>query len=203
MKKLLRYAMVPLLVFLCGSGMAFSRAESVLHEWCGIILIVCVVLHLTINRRWFQALRRGHYSINRGVIAATDFLLIALVFMIAVSSIVISGNVFSPLNLSGAFWGRRIHMVATAWLLLLCGVHYGMHLKGGKTNVLLYLAGATGIAAFVVCRFYERLFLLNEFAYLPNVPEWAVYLLHALMFAAFMVLGNELNRLLKRKGNTK
>ena len=203
MKKILRYAMIPVLVFLCGSGMAFSRTESMLHEWCGIILVMCVVLHLMVNRRWFMALRRGRYNTNRVIITATDFLLITLIFLIAVSSVVISGYVFSPLNLSGTFWGRRIHMVATAWLLLLCGVHYGMHLKAGKRNALLYLAGIAGIPSFVVCRFYERLFLLNEFAYLPNVPDWAAYFLHALMFAAFMVLGNKLNRLLKRKGNAK
>ena len=66
--------------------------------------------------------------------------------------------------------------------------------------MILYVSGAVGIVSFIVCRFYERLFLLNEFAYMPDIPEWTVYLMHALMFTAFMTLGSELKRLMTRKG---
>ena len=200
MRKLLHYAMILALVFLCGSGMAFSRTESLLHEVCGIIMFLCVLLHLAINRKWFTALFRGKYNANRIMTAAADFLLIAAILLIAVSCVVISGYVFSKLNLSGAFWGRRVHMAATAWLFVISGIHYGMHLKNGKRNLLLYIAGAAGVAAFIICRFYERLFLLNEFAFMPDIPEWTVYFLHALMFTAFMTLGSELKRLMTRKG---
>ncbi len=200
MRKVLHYVMITALIFLCGSGLSFSRTESLLHEWCGIILFVCIVFHLVLNRKWFRRLFKGRYSANRTAIAAADILLILLIVLIAVSSLVISGYVFSFLDLSGAAWGRRIHYVCTAWIFLLGGIHFGMHLKTGKRKPILYIAGAAGIAAFVICRFYERLFLLTEFAYMPNVPQWIVYLLHTLMFAAFVVLGNELSRLIKRKG---
>ena len=200
MRTLLHYAMILALVFLCGSGMAFSRTESLLHEVCGIIMFFCVLLHLAVNRKWFTAFFRGKYNANRIIITVADFLLIAVILLIAVSSVVISGYVFSKLDLSGAFWGRRIHMAATAWLFVISGIHYGMHLKNGKRNRLLYISGAAGIAAFIVCRFYERPFLLNDFAYMPALPEWTMYLLHALMFTAFMTLGSELKRLMTRKG---
>ena len=146
-----------------------------------------------------MSLSRGKYNANRIITVAADFLLIAAILLIVVSCVVISGYVFSKLNLSGAFWGRRVHMAATAWLFVISGIHYGMHLKNGKRNLLLYIAGAAGIAAFIICRFYERLFLLNEFAFMPDIPEWTVYLLHALMFTAFMALGSELKRLIMRK----
>ena len=200
MRKLLHYAMIPALIFLCGSGMAPGRAESFLHECCGIVMFLCVLLHLTVNRKWFSALSRGKYGANRIMTVTSDFFLIAAILSIAVSSPVISGYVFSKLNLSGAFWGRRIHMAATAWLFVMSGIHYGMHLRNGKRNLILYIAGASGVAAFIVFRFYERLFLLNEFAFMPFIPEWTVYLLHALMFTAFMALGSEMKRLLIRKG---
>ena len=187
------------LIFLCGSGLSFSRTESLLHEWSGILVFICIVFHLVWNRKWFRALAKGRYSANRTMITVTDILLILLIVLIVVSSLVISGYVFSSLDLGGAAWGRRIHYVCTAWIFLIGGIHFGMHLKTGKRNPILYIAGAAGIAAFVICRFYERLFLLNEFAYMPDIPQWTVYLLHALMFAAFMTLGNEFFRLIKRK----
>ena len=200
MRKVLYFVMIMALIFLCGSGLSFSRTESLLHEWCGILLFICILLHLVWNRKWFRALTKGRYSANRTVITVTDILLILLIVLIAVSSLVISGYVFAFLKLGGAGWGRRIHYICTAWLFLLAGVHFGMHLKTGKRKPTLYIAGAAGIAALVICRFYERLFLLTEFAYMPNIPQWTIYLLHALMFATFMTLGNELSRLIKRKG---
>ena len=199
MRRVLHYVMIILLIFLCGSGLSFSRTESLLHEWSGILLFVCVIVHLIWNRKWFNGIFRGKYNANRSLITATDILLIVLILMIAVSAMVISGYVFSFLDLHGAAWGRRIHFAGTAWLFLLSGIHFGMHMKAGKRNVILYITAAGGLAAFIVCRFYERLFLLNEFAFIPSVPSWTVYLLHALMFGAFMCIGSEIKWLVTKK----
>ncbi|MBQ7058591.1 MAG: DUF4405 domain-containing protein [Firmicutes bacterium] len=200
MKKLLHCAMIAALIFLCGSGMGLSRTQSLLHEWCGIVMFVCVLLHLIVNRRWFKSLTRGKYTANRTVMTAADLLLIVAILLIAVSSVVISGYIFASLDISGTLLGRRIHMVTTAWLFVISGIHYGMHLRSGKWNVLLYIAGIAGIVALILCRLYERLFLLNEFAFTPNYPAWIIYLLHALMFATFMALGSILKYLMTKKG---
>jgi len=189
MKKVLNYAMIVSLVFICASGMAFSRLESLLHEWCGVALFVCIILHLIINRKWFTALFRGKYAFSRGVMTTVDAALIVLFVLIVLSSFVISGYVFSFLKLSGSAWGRRIHLVGTAWLFLICGIHFGIHLKKGKKNIPIYVAAVFGLISFVICRFYERLFLLNEFVYAPNIPAWSVYLMHAFMFALFVTVG--------------
>jgi hypothetical protein len=199
MRRILHYVMIILLIFLCGSGLSFSRTESLLHEWCGILLFALVIVHLVWNRKWFIGVFRGKYNTNRILITVTDIMLIVLILMIAVSAMVISGYVFSFLELQGAAWGRRIHFVGTAWLFLLSGIHFGMHIKTEKRNIVLYIAAAGGIAAFVVCRFYERMFLLNEFAFIPSVPSWVVYLLHALMFGTFMCIGSEIKRLTTKK----
>ena len=114
MRKVLHYVMIIALIFLCGSGLSLSRTESLLHEWCGIILCACTLLHLVWNRKWFRALAKGRYSANRTLITITDILLILLIVLIAVSSLMISGYVFSFLDIGGAAWGRRIHYVCTA-----------------------------------------------------------------------------------------
>ena len=189
MKRALRYGMILLLVFQCGSGMAFSRAESIAHEWAGLAFFAAVLVHLILNRRWFGSLFRGKYNPARSIFTAADAALILTVILIAVSGAVISGHAFSSLNLSGSSWGRKMHFVSTAWLFLLCGFHYGAHLGKGKRNIPLYISGALGIVAMAVLKFCQRLFLLNEFAYSPDVPRWCVYLMHGLMFTSFMAMG--------------
>lgn len=192
MKRALRYGMVLLLVFQCGSGMAFSRAESIAHEWSGLVLFAVILVHLTLNRRWFGNLFRGKYNPARSISTTADAALILAVILIAVSGMVISGYAFAPLNLSGSSWGRKIHFVSTAWLFLLCGFHYGAHLGKGKRNVPIYILGTFGIAATAVLKFCQRLFLLNEFVYTPEVPHWCVYIMHGLMFTSFMAMGSGL-----------
>ena len=192
MKRALRYGMVLLLVFQCGSGMAFSRAESIAHEWGGLVLFAVILVHLTLNRRWFGNLFRGKYNPARSISTTADAALILAVILIAVSGMVISGYAFAPLNLSGSSWGRKIHFVSTAWLFLLCGFHYGAHLGKGKRNVPIYILGTFGIAATAVLKFCQRLFLLNEFVYTPEVPHWCVYIMHGLMFTSFIAMGSGL-----------
>lgn len=192
MKRALRYGMVLLLVFQCGSGMAFSRAESIAHEWGGLVLFAVILVHLTLNRRWFGNLFRGKYNPARSISTTADAALILAVILIAVSGMVISGYAFAPLNLSGSSWGRKIHFVSTAWLFLLCGFHYGAHLGKGKRNVPIYILGTFGIAATAVLKFCQRFFLLNEFVYTPEVPHWCVYIMHGLMFTSFMAMGSGL-----------
>ena len=192
MKRALRYGMVLLLVFQCGSGMAFSRAESIAHEWSGLVLFAVILVHLTLNRRWFGNLFRGKYNPARSISTTADAALILAVILIAVSGMVISGYAFAPLNLSGSSWGRKIHFVSTAWLFLLCGFHYGAHLGKGKRNVPIYILGTFGIAATAVLKFCQRLFLMNEFVYTPEVPHWCVYIMHGLMFTSFIAMGSGL-----------
>lgn len=192
MKRALRYGMVLLLVFQCGSGMAFSRTESIAHEWAGLALFAVILVHLILNRRWFGNLFRGKYNPARSISTTADAALILAVILIAVSGMVISGYAFAPLNLSGSSWGRKIHFVSTAWLFLLCGFHYGAHLGKGKRNVPIYILGTFGIAATAVLKFCQRLFLLNEFVYTPEVPHWCVYIMHGLMFTSFMAMGSGL-----------
>ena len=199
MRRALRLLMIILLIFLCGSGLSFSRTESLLHEWCGMFLVVCVLLHLACNRKWFIRLFKGKYNCYRGFNTVIDMLLIAIIVLTAVSGMMISGYVFSFLDLGGTAWGRRMHLAGTAWLFLLSGIHFGMHMRNDKRNVLLYIVAACGIAAFAISRFYERLFLISEFAYVLSVSPWIIYLIHAFIFSTFMCVGNEIRLLVVKK----
>lgn len=199
MKKLLNYLMIASMVFLTGSGTATDKTESLLHEIFGILLFICIALHLILNRKWFTRIFKGNYSANRIVQTATDILLIVAVILIIISSVVVSRYIFSLLKLTGTLFARRIHLVVTAWMLVLTGIHYGLHLKKARWNYILYALGAGGVAALIYCRFYERLFLISEFAFMPQAPQWLMYLLYGGIFITFVSLGSLIKRLLSLK----
>lgn len=194
MRKVINYLMIASLIFLTGSGTATNKTESLLHEICGITLFICIALHLILNRKWFTRIFKGKYSGSRIALTVTDVLLIVTVALIIISSVIISRYIFSFLDATGTLLARRIHLVATAWMLMICGVHYGLHLKKARWNYILYVIGAGGIAALVYCKFYERLFLISEFAFMPQAPQWLMYGMYAIIFLTFVSLGSLIKR---------
>ena len=200
MKNILKYVMLLLLIFLCSSGLGTSNIESIIHEWAGILLFACVLLHLIQNRKWFKALITGKYNLNRLSTVIIDLALIVILVLIILSSLVISKFIFSNVNIINISLARRIHLSLTAWLFIICCVHYGMHQNFMKKNTIINsILIIIGIAIFVYLRFYERLFLLSEFPYMPFEESWKLYILNIIMSLGFISLGMILNKLIKSK----
>ncbi len=101
-----------------------------LHAVCGIALCVLFLLHHVLNGRWYAVLRRGKYGFRRILLTASDFLLLAAMLAIMVSSFMISGLAFPISFLPIAFYWRDIHVMSTAWGLVLMAFHLGLHLHG-------------------------------------------------------------------------
>ena len=202
-KKPLNYLLIALMIFLTASGTATNKTESFLHECAGIALFLSIALHLILNRKWFTRIFKGKYSVIRGSMTATDVLLIIEVILIMLSSVFVSRYLFAFLDVTGTLLARRIHLVVTAWMLVLMGIHYGLHLKTARWNYVLYVLGVGGVAAIIYCKFYERLFLISEFAYMPRQPQWVMYLLYALVFLTFLTLGSLLRRIVTGKSKSK
>ncbi len=197
-REVLDATMMVTLVYLCGSGLTGSRIETILHEWCGILFSLCVFLHLAWNKRWFLNLLEGKYSATRWIHLALNLLLNVLLILILISSLMISRHIFAFLDLHGSLTGRRIHLVATAWLMPIAAIHFGVHHHNTKRNLIWYALSAGGIIAFSVLRYYERMFLLSEFAYVPDFPKAIFYLLGLLIFIMFSVFGTEITRAIKK-----
>lgn len=199
MKNILKYVMLILLIFLCSSGLGTSNTESLIHEWAGILFFVCVLFHLLQNRKWFKTLISGKYNLNRLSIMIIDLALIVIFILIVLSSLVISKFIFSNLNIMDVLLARRIHLSLTAWLFILCCIHYGMHPNFMKKNSIINCILIVGGIIFVYTRFYERLFLLSEFPYMPFEESWKMYILNVIMCLSFISLGIILNKLIKNK----
>ena len=142
------------------------------------------------------------------------------IVLTAASSLMISRDVWAFLDVPGAAVGRKIHLVATAWLFVLSGVHLGFHcgavaaklFRGFRrrtaaafavrilSTVVSAAAAVYGAAAFVRRKLYSDLFLLSEFKFFDFEESPAVFLAEAVcMTVLFAVAGFCLRRLVTVK----
>ena len=176
------------------------------HEWLGITLFILFLIHNAINYKWYAALFKGKYNTNRIVFTVTDFLLWITMFGCIASSLIISGTVFSDLNLRGTAFGRALHLIATAWAFVLMALHLGLHWAGfvgmAKRVKLNTILGAVfkwifriavlavcvyGLYVFIDRAFYEELFLLTQFKAYDYEANAFVYLLETAAMAITFV----------------
>lgn len=109
------------LLFAKAGGMAF-------HEIAGLTLGAAIVFHLILGRRWIAA--ATCLAFHRGTSRRTricwivDLLLLVSLGAILLSGILISRVVFS-FGGGGVF--KSVHYFASAWAVILTGVHLGLH----------------------------------------------------------------------------
>lgn len=83
-----------------------------LHGILGCFLFVLFVLHHILNGRWYSGLKKGRYRPARIFFVGIDFLLFVAMAGMAVSSVMMSGDIFtfppsSPHTLPGHFISYR------------------------------------------------------------------------------------------------
>ncbi len=113
-----------------------------LHAIVGITLCVLFILHHFLNVKWYTVLFRGKYRFRRALLTVSDFLLLAAMLGIMISSFMISGLVFPISFLPAAFYWRDIHVLSTAWGFLLMSFHLGIHLHGFLSKTEKKMRGA-------------------------------------------------------------
>ena len=107
--------------------MAYHITGNAVHEWLGISLFVLFILHHILNIGWYKTVLRGRYSPMRTFMLVLNCLLFIAMLGMMVSGIMLSREVFGFLHLRAGMFGRRLHMVSTAWGYLLMSMHLGMH----------------------------------------------------------------------------
>ena len=186
------------------------------HEWLGISLFVLFIVHNALNYKWYAVLFKGRYTALRIVQTAVNFLLMIAMIGCIASSMLISGTVFAWMNTGGADFGRRLHMISTAWAFVLMSVHLGLHFASfvgmaGKIKmsstakvIIKWILRAVvlsisifGVVVFVQRAFYEELFLLTAFKFFNYEKTAFVYFLET---AAMSILFVSLTYYLKKLG---
>ena len=145
------------------------------HGVLGCILLALFFIHHGLNWKWYRSLPKGRLTFTRGCFMAIDFLLLAAMILMAVSSVLMSGDIFefSPFFATRA--ARSMHTCSTAWGFVITVLHMGLHTRdlcrkiGDKARRVLppllfraafFLTLATGCACFVHSGLWKSMFLL-------------------------------------------
>ena len=98
-----------------------------LHGILGSTLLILFFVHHVLNVKWYAGLGKGKYPPARVFFLVIDFLLLAAMIGMAVSSILLSGDIFRFSPFYGTRTARTLHTLSTAWGFLLMLLHLGLH----------------------------------------------------------------------------
>ncbi len=201
LKRVIDLIMILLLPILMAEILTGQEA----HEWFGVGMCLCFIIHLALNASWFKNLFKGSYSPARTLQTIVNLLLCADMLALMVSGIMMSGFVFSWLKLSGGMiLARQLHLFASYWGLILMSAHLGLNwsvmLGAGKKllhikkdsavrtwalRILAVGVSAYGIYAVISQKLYQYLFLQTHFVLFDETKSAFVFVLET---AAMIVL---------------
>ena len=148
-----------------------------LHGVWGCILFALFILHHILNLRWYGGLLKGKYGPSRIFFNGIDLLLFIAMVLMAVSSVMMSGDVFSFSPFYQTQTARMIHTASTAWGFVLMLFHVGLHTHAPLTKLqkkmsstifgyVYYLVFAillaTGLYFFIQSSLWKSMFLMDK-----------------------------------------
>lgn len=198
--------------------MAYELIGKAAHEWIGMGMLVLLVLHHILNRKWSGNILKGRYTALRIIQTALVAAILFCMFGSMASGIVLPEAVFAFLKIrEGQSWARTVHMLSSYWGFVLMslhlGFHWGMMLQMAKKQLgpalrrrtwLARLAAAAiaayGIFAFVRRELGSYLFLRNEFAFFDfDEPLLLFFLDYAAITGSFVFVGHYLTAFLRQR----
>ena len=117
-----------LVIFLL--AMSFHFLPRNFHEIFGVAMFAAAVLHLFLNRRWFLNLSQGKWSRRKILTACIIFSMAAIFLIIFLTGICMSNYLFRDfvsLELNRNFTIHRLHVSLPYVLMILIGLHIGLH----------------------------------------------------------------------------
>ena len=204
--------MTLLSIMLMGGNYLFPA--DIVHEILGLALFLLWAVHISLNRRWYGTMFKGKYNpyrvmqtfINCGILICTIFLMI--------SGVILSNHLFTFLGIEkGLGFARIAHLLASHWYYLFMSLHIGLHVsmiankiaqKKDAANessnqeskpqssarkiifrIVLALACAYGLYAFIIRGVWKYLFLRQQFFFFDLERS---YVLFAVDYISIIIL---------------
>jgi hypothetical protein len=108
------------------------------HEVAGLIILGVALIHVLLNWKWVVGMTKKIFSKNlpakTRVLYIVDFLLLVCVIVMIVTSLLISKKLFGT-SIGNHSSLNPVHFCAAAIMLLLIGVHLGLHFSYIKTTL--------------------------------------------------------------------
>lgn len=192
--------------------MGYHLTSEAAHKYFGIVLLICFVIHNTLNYRWYKVLLKGKYTIIRSIQTVVNLMLIISSIGCFLSALMISVMFFRGTHISNMMMiGRKLHMFSTAWCFVFMSIHLGLHIPATKVSkqakvilyVLMLAASINGMHHFLARKFYEELFMLAEFKWFDYEKNIIQYLFEticiSLVFVTTTYFIKQLIKFLKEK----
>ena len=219
--------MTLLSIILMGGNYFFSA--DIVHEILGVALLLLWAVHIALNRRWFGAMFKGKYNPYRVMQTVVNCGILICALFLMISGIILSNHVFTFLNIqAGLGFARVAHLLASHWYYLFMSLHIGLHVNmiankiaqkkdaaSESSNqeskpqssarkiifrIVLALACAYGLYAFIIRGVWKYLFLQQQFFFFDLERG---YVLFALDYISIIILFATISHLiaarLKRK----
>ena len=117
-------------------SLAYWWLDNVLHEAVGTALCVFLCWHIYANRTWFKNLTRGRYDSRRAVRLVLHVGLMFNMAVLLITSVIISKSAFAWLPIPDSLDLREIHWFSAYWVMMVTGIHVGLHWERLRTSVL-------------------------------------------------------------------
>ena len=200
--------------------MCFHYVPKVLHEVLGILWLLLVLIHIGQNRQWFASLKRGRWPILRLIGTVIDILLLVVLLVMVGAGSGISNHLFKeimPLDIQRSILIHQLHVSLPYALLILMGLHWGLHFNGWRERchlpwpaskrvkaVLALLVTAGGIYGSFLDRVGDRLLMKHIFA-TPATGEPAIVYVGLLLaiWGMYVILGALLLKMLQLRPEKK
>ena len=182
--------MTLLSIILMGGNYFFPA--DIVHEILGLVLFLLWAVHIALNRRWYGAMFKGKYNPYRIMQTVVNCGILICALFLMISGIILSNHVFTFLNIqAGLGFARVAHLLASHWYYLFMSLHIGLHVSmiankiaqkkdaaSESSNqeskpqrsarkiifrIVLALACAYGLYAFIIRGVWKYLFLQQQF----------------------------------------
>lgn len=108
-------------------SLAYFFTGGAAHEWIGLAAVLILIFHNALNRRWWKKPLAGTPDFLKAETLLVNVLLAASAGAVAVSGVMLSGEIFPFVPSGGGLFARRLHTASAFWLFCLSAFHAGAH----------------------------------------------------------------------------
>lgn len=204
-KRIIDALMIVLLMCL----MAFQVTGEQAHEWIGIVMVMLVIVHQILNKKWYVVLFKCKYNLYRIFSTIINVLLLISFLFTAISGMSMSNHavpfLYGFINVNNA---RVMHLAFSYWSFILMGIHLGMHIsiminkipKNIKIilAIVMIIVSGYGFNLFIKSGISNYILFKSHFAFLDYEKNFVlVYIENLSMLSLFAFIGHNITKIVQ------
>lgn len=192
--------------------MAYQVTGESAHEWLGITMVLLVIIHQVLNRKWYSSLFKGNYQAFRILSTTINVLLLISFALTAISGMSMSNHAVPFLyNLINVNTARIMHLAFSYWSFILMGMHIGLHISAMTIKtpvnikkvllVVLTIIAGYGFYLFLKSGIINYISFKSHFAFLDyEKPAHLVFAENVAMLIFFSYISHNIANIVKGIG---